>query len=93
VLHAHDEIRVRDRRQCLQRFVQVLRTDFAGSAGTVNRFSQAQRFRFGHIEYFSPSVVSFPESRKTFDRPAAERLRNPHDEVLYNFTETFSANY
>ena len=65
MLHPHDQVRIGDERQILQRFLQVTRTYLAGSPGPVDRPGQAHLHFLVHVG--SPPFVPY--------RPAAGGFR------------------
>jgi hypothetical protein len=60
MFHSHNQVGMRDKRQGLQGFVQILRTYFTGSAGAVNRFREADSDWIGHgaITVFLPLLAA-----------------------------------
>jgi hypothetical protein len=56
MLHPHDQVRIGDERQILQRFLQVTRTYLAGSPRPMDRPGQAHLILF--IHGFHPALPS-----------------------------------
>lgn len=76
VLHPHDQIRIGDERQILQRLPQVTRTYLAGSTRSVNRFGQTHPRLIVHRPSLFPGLKrSVMRSLKVLFTREREKLR------------------